>query len=250
MTRPVLDAGRRALTLPRRLVPVAMLLRTGTTGTGDPAPAGAISELERAGISRGGMLHPLAADLLAVVTGPTTVVSTEVTTDRTDIATIWHRKGRAVLGRPQGPDAFGLHEIEPSLLAFHLAQLTQLRAAPEPPFLGSTAVRADVLEEAENLWHEDPATAAKLLVAGGTAPQWADRLVLAHRLRLRTWCATSLWTTADHSHHDAELRVLDAGDLGYWVVANEPAETPSFRFTVVSVDEVLNRIQALVPGLS
>jgi hypothetical protein len=87
------------------------------------------------------------------------------------------------------------------------------------------------------------------MMAAGVEAQWAERLVLAHRSRLRTWCATSLWTDIDHSHHDAELRVLDAGHLGYWVVANEPAATATFRFTVVTLDEILERIRALFPSV-
>lgn len=249
MTLPVLDAGRRALTLPRRLVPVAMLLRTGGLDETDATMTRAISELERAGISRGGSLHPLAADLLSVVTGPTTVVSTEVTEESTEIATIWHHNGKAVLGRPSAHDAFALHSIEPHLLPFYLAQLTRIVARPTPGFSGSVTVPADALEIAEDLWATDPAAATAMIAGVGVEEQWAKRLVLAHRSRLRTWYATSLWTEVDHSHHDAELRVLDAGRLGYWVVTNEPKETPTLRFTVATLDEILERIRALIPSV-
>ena len=249
MTQPVLDAGRRALTLPRRLVPVAMLLRTGGPTEPDATMTRAISELERAGISRDGSLHPLAADLLPVVTGPTTVVSTEVTEDSTAIATIWHHNGKAVVGHPSAHDAFALHSIEPNLLPFHLAQITRIVARPAPSFLGSITVPSEALEIAEDLWATDPAAATAVVAGAGVETQWAKRLVLAHRSRLRTWCATSLWTDLDHSHHDAELRVLDAGPLGYWVVTNEPAETPTFRFTVATFDGVLERVRALTPSI-
>ncbi len=249
MTQPVLDAGRRALTLPRRLVPAAMLLRTGGATEADPTMTRAISELERAGISRGGTLHPLAADLLSVVTGPTTVVSTEVTEDHTEIATIWHHNGKAVLGQPSDRDAFALFSIEPTLLPFHLAQLTKIVARPDPSFSGSVIVPVDTIEIAEELWMSDPAAATAIITGAGVEAHWAKRLVLAHRSRLRTWCATSLWTEMDHSHHDAELRVLDADHLGYWVVASEPAETPTFRFTVVTLDGILQRIRALLPTI-
>jgi len=250
VTQPVLDAGRRALTLPRRLVPVAMLLRTGGPTEADPALTRAICELERAGISRNGALHPLAADLLSVVTGPTSVVSTEVTEEVTEIATIWHHNGRAVLGRPSGDDAFALFSIEPPLLPFHLAQLTKIVARPDPSFTGSFTVPAEAMEVAESLWTANPESASGVIVAAGVEAPWAKRLVLAHRSRLRSWCATSLWTDIDHSHHDAELRVLDAGHLGYWVVANEPAATATFRFTVVTLDGILERIRALLPSIS
>jgi hypothetical protein len=226
-----------------------MLLRTGGPAEADATMTRAIAELERAGISRNGSLHPLAADLLSVVTGPTTVVSTEVTEESTEIATIWHHNGKAVLGQPSANDTFVLHSIEPSLLPFYLAQLTRIEARPSFSFSGSVTVAAETLEVAEDHWASNPARAMAAISSAGVEARWAERLVLAHRSRLRTWCATSLWTEIDHSHHDAELRVLDAGRLGYWVVSNEPADAPTFRFTVATFDQILQRIRALVPSV-
>lgn len=215
----VLDAGRGTLTLPRRLVPTVMLLGTHGTAATSRVRLQDLVELERAGITTDRQLHPQAADMLDVVTTPTRVITVEVTIDeRTDISTIWVRSTAAVLGRPTGPDLFQLGPLEVGLLTFHLAQLVTLGPRPDPPFAGSATVPAELLDELEPTWTEDPAHAVSCLIAEGLDPEWAERLTVVHNQRRSRWRISSLWIGEDGTPGDSEIIVLDAGVAGYWQV--------------------------------
>jgi hypothetical protein len=215
----ILDAGRGTLTLPRRLVPTVMLLGTHGTAAAGRLRLRDLVELERAGITTDRQLHPQAADMLDVVTAPNRVISIEVTNhEHTDISTIWIRRTTAVLGRPAGSDLFQLGPIEVGLLTFHLAQLVALSPHPDIPFAGSATVPAEVLDELDDVWTEDPAHAASRLIAEGVDPQWAERLTVVHSQRRRRWRINTLWITDDGTPGDGEIIVLDAGSAGLWQV--------------------------------
>ena len=245
MTRAVLDAGRRTLTLPRRLVPTVMLLGTGAAGV-DRASVRDLVELERAGIAPGRRLHPLAAEMLEVVTGPRRVITvTAGLPDSQEISTIWIRSRTAVLGRPSGPDLFQLGPIELGLLPFHLAQLVELRPRPEAPFTGSVTIPVDVLDDLADTWLADPNRAADELALQGVERTWADRLAIAHRHLHSRWRLASLWVGADGNAGDDELIVLDAGPAGHWQVLPDADTVGQVTFATrrfVDVLELLHEV--------
>jgi hypothetical protein len=212
----ILDAGRGTLTLPRRLVPLVMMLGTQRPIRMDPASRRDLAELERAGIAPGRRLHPLAAGMLDVVTGPHRVITVEAETTTSEISTIWIRGHAAVLGRPAGPDLFQLGPIEVGLLTFHLAQLVKISAQNDPGILGSVTVPSGLLDDLADRWGQPEAIAA--LVADGIEPAWAERLAAAHRDRIARWRIASLWMEPDGSAGDDELLMLDGGPSGYWQV--------------------------------
>jgi hypothetical protein len=239
----LLDAGRRALVLPRRLVPVAMLLHTAAApdATGQPL---ARCELERAGITAGGRLHPLAASILGVVTEPRVVVSVEVTeTGPPSIATIWAEPRRAVLGRPVAGDGFELHEIAPALIPFHLAQLVELSGSTTSA-TGRIVVPTALLHDVGDQLVLDPEAARERLRLAGVGPDVTERLVELHTRRAQTWRVASLWAGPDGSAHDDELVVMDAGEAGYWQVSTGDEET---AFVPRELDDLLLRLRDLLP---
>jgi hypothetical protein len=248
----VLDAGRGTLTLPRRLVPTVMLLRAkGRAGfAGDASSVRALAELERAGITAAGRLHPLAADILQVVTDPSLVVTVEVRAlERPAISTIWASDAGAVLGQAIEPGLFHLGPIEPDLLPFHLAQLTMVGPRPDHGFAGSADAPAGLLDELEPLWCTDPDAVAARLVGAGVGAAWAERLAGAHRHRRATWRVASLWAGPDGSAHDREVMMLDAGPEGYWEITPLPADVPSIRFTPRRFADVMEALTAAAPHL-
>jgi len=243
--RAVLDAGRGTLTLPRRLLPVVMLLGTrGRLGDGGSNLRDLV-ELERAGIAPGRRLHPLAADMLSVVTDPRRVVTVEVSRDEgIEISTIWARQGSAVLGRPAGDDLFQLGPVEVGLLPFHLAQLTGVRPQPEAPFSGSVTVPSAVMDGLADTWSIDIDLAVAALIGEGVEPAWAERLAIAHRHRRSRWRIAALWITADGSARDDEMIMLDAGPGGYWEILADPHRLGQITFVTRRFVDVLELLHA------
>ena len=240
----VLDAGRGTLTLPRRLVPVVMLLGTRGSVGSDPAIMRDLVELERAGIAPDRRLHPLAADMLEIVTDPRRVITVESSNDTTTrISTIWVRHRSAVLGRPAGRDLFQLGPIEVGLLPFHLAQLVGVTSYPDAPFSGSVTAPAGLLDSLSDTWMEDPRRAVAALIADGIDPLWARRLTAAHRHRRTRWRVASLWVDPDGSAGDDEIVVLDAGPAGFWQVLADGSGMDQVTFVTRRFVDVLELLQ-------
>jgi hypothetical protein len=247
-THAILDAGRGTLTLPRRLVPVAMLLRHRGRGATDAASIRGVKELERAGIAYDGRLHPMAASMLGTVTDPRLVITVEVTVDGPpEISTLWAAAGRVVLGRPVEPDLFQLSPLEPEYLPFHLAQLTRVGIRPDPPFTGSVAVPDGLLDDLATAWDSDVDGAVDRLRGAGVDPTWADRLAIAHHHRRRTWRVASLWAGPDRSAHDHELTVLDAGPAGYWVIRPGDEGPSAVTLQVATFAEIIDALRHTIP---
>ena len=241
----VLDAGRRTLTLPRRLVPVVMMLGTRGSIGNDPATLRGLAELERAGIAPDRRLHPLAADMLTIVTDPQRVITVESNRGAsTSISTIWVRRRSAVLGRPAGRDFFQLGPVEVGLLPFHLAQLVGVRLHPDPPFSGSVTAPADLLDSLAGAWTDDPSRAVAALVGDGIDRTWAQRLALAHRHRTARWRIASLWVDHDGSAGDEEIVVLDAGPAGFWQILTDGSGMGQITFATRRFVDVLELLQA------
>jgi hypothetical protein len=239
----ILDAGRGTLTVPRRLVPLVMLLGTQSPVGTDPASLRDLVELERAGIAPDRKLHPLAARMLDVVTGPHRVITVETTTATSEIATIWIRGRSAVLGRPAGPDLFRLGPIEVGLLAFHLAQLVRISPRAEPPFSGSVTVPARLLDDLSDRWDHPEAVGA--LISDGTDPEWAEHLAAAHRDRIARWRVASLWVEPDGSAGDDEIIVLDAGSSGYWQILQDADVMGQITFVTRRFVDLMELLEAM-----
>ena len=247
-TYAILDAGRGTLTLPRHLVPVAMLLRHRGRAATDTTSIRGVKELERAGIAYDGRLHPMAASMLGTVTDPRLVITIEVTVEGPpDISTLWAADGRVVLGRPVEPDLFQLAPLEPEYLPFHLAQLTQVGIRPDPPFTGSVTVPDGLLDDLGAAWATDVDRAVDRLRAAGVDATWADRLAIAHHHRQRTWRIASLWVGPDRSAHDHELTVLDAGPAGYWSIRPGAEGLPTVTLEVMTFSEVVDILRHAIP---
>lgn len=209
---PRIDIPGRRLTLPRHLVPIALMLRRRAASApgGDSMPGRA--ELENAGIAGERGLHPLAHRILTPMASPDMVVSVEVAEKGgRRFATIWGRGSAATLGTAHDGDSFVLDEIEVGLLPFHLAAVTRLEVRPPPesePMIVAGAEVADI-----------PAGGAEPLQDGteGSGGDLVLRLRAASRSR---WTVSSLWGDAEGSVMNSSLEVIDAGPLGYWEVTH------------------------------
>ena len=88
------DHGRRSLSLPRRLMPALLALHAGE----QLHSAETVAELEAGGLLVRKTLDPLVATLLAVMTGPTLLVTVESAGAHTSrLATIWGNSVRFLI---------------------------------------------------------------------------------------------------------------------------------------------------------
>lgn len=111
---PLIDEGRRAIVLPRSLLPV-VLARTGAETT----PG-----------------HPLVGHIAAIITNPGLIVAVDITTRAgSETRTLWATADGAVVGQRVSERSFELIEVDPDLIAFSLVQaagVTPLGPPTEP----------------------------------------------------------------------------------------------------------------------
>lgn len=218
--------------------------------TGDrPASQRSLAELEGAGVLHGGLLDAMVTTMVEVMTNPLLVVTVEVAGGRSPrLSTIWSTPHRAVVGQTADRSRFDLVQIEPELLPFHVAQLTDLAPRPLPPFSGEVVLQATALDLAEDLIASDPDLAEANLVSAGTPVEWVDRLLIALAHRKAMWAVESVWLGRATGRSEARLAVLDAGPAGYWRLT----KSDDGRVTVSAsdFDDIMRRFSALLPPSS
>ena len=209
--------------------------------------AATIAELESVDILVDGELDPLVATLMTVMTGPRMVVAVEAAGVRAQrMATIWESGRRAVLGTTADRDQFDLLQIEPELLPFHLAQVTDLTPRPQPPFKGAITVPKATLHRVEDVIARDQRAAERELRAAGLVYPWSDWLLIALAHRRALWTIEAIWL-AGRTKRAEQMTVLDAGSVGYWTV-KESSCRDTVTLRVSDFDQVLRRCSALLPA--
>lgn len=233
---PQIDIPGRRLVLPRHLVPIALMLRQReAAGEGGPVPGR--EELDRAGITRGERLHPLAHRILGPVASPHMVVSVEVTEERRRFATIWSRRSVATLGTSHDPASFVLDELEAELLPFHLAAITRLGPRPLPKAEPIVVAPVDLAGIPTRGSERARRTSA------GVGGDFVEDLRAASR---RRWTVSTLRLDTEGSVVDSSLEAIDAGPLGYWEVT--PLATDRVVLTPRRLDSVLRLLADAMPA--
>lgn len=236
------DHERRSLSVPKRLMPAILALHAGE----EVRSGKTIAELESGSLLVGDTLDPLVVTLVTVMTNPTMVVTVESAGSRSSrLATIWGAAQRAVLGTTADQDQFDLLQIEPELLSFHLAQITDLSPRPRLPFSGAVTMPKATLRRVEHAMARHPDVAKRELRAAQLIDPWPDWLliVLAHRRAL--WTIEAIWLDG-RTRRAGQMTFLDAGSAGYWTVA-ENADRGTITLSVSDFDHLLRRCNALLP---
>ena len=237
-----LDQERRSLSVPKRLMPALMAIHNGDQGLA----ATTIDELAAGGLLLRKTLDPLVVSLLAVMTNPSLVVTVEsVGAPVSRMATIWGSAQRAVLGSTVDRDQFDLLQIDPDLLPFYLAQITELSPRPLPPFSGAVAIAKESLRRAEQLITRDQHAAERELRQAGLVDPWPDWLLIALAHRRALWSIEAVWLDGRYRHAE-RMTVLDAGSAGYWMVREDTGRA-TVMLGVCSFDRLLQRYGALLP---
>ena len=209
---PILDRSRRRLRLPLDLLPEA-LRHASDEGLASPLAA---VRMETGGLMADGHLDPVATDLLRVMTAASLMVAVEVQQGGDEsLATIWATPNRAVVTSSLDPTLVDVEPVRIGRLPDKLSELIVLeppRAVADRPVRLLTALLADA-----DTHRRDPAAFQRRLVDGGVLERDALRLWAFGAPATRRWRISSTWTTAD-GHQTAELRGLDAGSEGQWLI--------------------------------
>jgi hypothetical protein len=242
-TSIAVDRARRSLSVPKRLMPALLALHTGEQLRATQTTA----ELEAGGLLARGTLDPLVATLLGVMTNPSLVVTVESAGARSlRLATIWGSHRRAVIGTTADQDQFELLQIDPELLPFHLAQITELSPRPAPPFHGAVSLPRATLQRVENLVPGNQRTAERELRQAGIADPWPDWILTALAHRRALWTIEAIWL--DGTDRQANrITVLDAGAAGYWTVREDSAGT-TVALAAIDFDRLFHRCCKMLPG--
>lgn len=237
------DHARRSLSVPKRLMPALLAVHSGEPLRATQKTA----ELEAGGLFTRGKLDPLVATLLDVMTNPTLVVTVESAGARSlRMATIWGSRRRAVIGTTANQELFELLQIDPELLPFHLAQITELSPRPVPPFHGTVSLSRETLQRVEHLIPGNQRAAERQLRQAGIADPWPDWIVIALAHRRALWTVEAIWLDGTDRHAN-RITVLDAGAAGYWTVLEDSADT-TVALAAIDFDQLFHRCCKMLPG--
>lgn len=241
-TSIAVDHARRSLSVPKRLMPGLLAVHAGEQLRATATTA----ELEAGGLLARGTLDPLAATLLGVMTNPTLVVTVESAGARSKrLATIWGSHRRAVIGTTADQNQFELLQIDPELLPFHLAQITELSPRPVPPFHGATSLPRATLQRVERLVATDQHEAERELRQAGLADPWPDWILIALAHRRALWTVEAIWLHRSDRQAD-RVTVLDAGTAGYWTV-DEDSAGGKVTLAATDFDHLFHRCCRMLP---
>jgi len=240
---PILDRSRSRLRLPIEILPEAL---RQASGEGLASPVATV-RLETGGVITDGQLHPAAEAMLQVIASASMMVAVDVQREGdSSITTIWATPSRAVVTSTLDPD---LVDIEPVRLArlpetlSDVILLSRPETMHERPITVSTLVMARA-DEARS----SPDHGRSSLSDAGIAAEDVELLVAFQAPTTRRWRISSTWAS-DGGQRMAELRGLDAGPHGQWLIEmtghkNQPGE---MTFTPQGDGDILRALREVLP---
>lgn len=250
---PLLDRSRAQLRLPSDLVSEGLRIAhiqsipdvdIDLVATA-PSPE-AIERLEEGGILVENKLDEVAFELLDIVNQASLMVAVDLRyLSDSSVPTLWATPRYAVVSSSIDPNFVEFRPVPVSQLPQVLAQLVVLRS---PRFVGDVpiSINSAILSEAEQAPDRDAALA--LLTEGGLDADQAILVLDLQRQDVRRWRISSTWST-DEGTESADLRGIDAGPSGQWLVAmTEPsAGSGQMTFTPQGHGEVMSAFRSVLP---
>lgn len=249
----ILDRSRCQLRLPANQVTECLRFahalkysRNGIEGTG-AADSELVGQLRRAGIVIGDDLDPIAADLLRIANQASLIINVELRFGAdSSTSTVWATPRQAVVSASLDPDYAELRPVDVLQLP-HV--LSELMVARHPSHVGESpiSVATKAVAEAEGVLDE-PAQASKILVEAGLSEDQAQRVLDFQDADVRRWRINSNWSTED-GHDSSELRGIDAGDNGQWLVAmtGSREDRGQLTFTPQGHGDVMRALRSVLP---
>lgn len=233
-----------SLTLPRRLLPVALLLVDDGAALDGLSPAIAAG-LEECGALSGGCLSREAGDLLGTMAAAATLVSVDVASaDRHRRIGVWSGPDRAVWSHSIDGllTLTAIDHIEVPLL---LLQVTGLGTRPGPVDVTPLHFSAVELESIRD-WAAIDAAAARRLVRSAVGSDAGAMGFVASLVGMRgEWSVCISWLAADGLPHSETLDIIDGAEAGYWQI--ETTDSDSVVVTARSTETVNRMLHALLP---
>ncbi|MGH1487821.1 MAG: hypothetical protein ACRBK7_00255 [Acidimicrobiales bacterium] len=251
---PILDRSRAQLRLPTDLVTetlriahVQSMPNVDPDSTPEPPTDRTVARLEKSGVLVDGVLDPIAFELLDVVNQASLIVAVDLhCMDDSSVPTVWSTPRQAVVSGTLDPDYIEFRPVAVSQLPQVLGELIVLRS---PRFIGDVpiSINSQILSKAKGLI-DDREEALAVLTEGGLD---SDQAVLAldiQRPDVRRWRITSTWST-DDGQETTELRGLDAGLSGHWLIGSTTGddEVGQLTFTPQGHGEVMSAFRSVLP---
>ena len=252
-TTMILDRSRCQLRLPANLVTESLRFahalkysRNGIDGTG-AAESELVTQLRAAGIIVDDDLDPLAADLLRVANQASLIITVELRYGSdTSSSTVWATPRQAVVSSSLDPAFAEFRPVDVMQIPFVLSELMVSR----PPLSVGEApisVATQAVAEAEAVL-DKPDQASKILVDAGLSANQAQRVLDFQDSDVRRWRVNSTWST-DDGQDSSELRGIDAGENGQWLVAmtGSREDRGQLTFTPQGHGDVMRALRSILP---
>lgn len=205
------------------------------------------SRLRSARVMTDDQLDPMAENLLNVCSQASLIIKVNLSfANETSASTVWATPREAVVSSSLDPSFAEFRPVDVAQLPLVLSELMVLR---RPSFVGQSpvSVGTKAVAEAETQLN-NPEKAIATLVSAGLSGEQARLIIDFQGANVRRWRVSSSWSTDDGSE-SSELRGLDAGPSGQWLVAmtgnrNEPGQ---MTFTPQGAGEVVRALRSILP---
>lgn len=218
-----------------------------TSSSPEPPSPETIERLEAAGILSDGALDPVAFELLDVVNQASLVIAVDLHyQDDSSVPTVWCTPRRAVVSSSLDPGHTEFRPVPVTQLPQVLAELIVLRS---PRFIGDVPISlsTEILDRATKA--EGRESALEILSEGGLDADQAVLVLDLQRPDVRRWRISSTWST-DDGQQGAELRGIDAGPSGQWLIgvtAQDEDGPGQQTFTPQGHGEIMSAFRSVLP---
>ena len=240
---PIFDRSRSRLRLPAEILPEALRQASGE-GLASPI---AIVRMETGGIIVDGELDPLVTAMLRVIASASMMVAIDVQAHSdSSRTTIWATPNRAVITSSLEPELVDIRPVRIVRLPEMLSDIILLRP-PEETAEQPLSLSTIVMAEADNL-RAEPDKARAVLAAAGLSDRELGYVLAFQAPSTRRWRISSTWAT-DTGPQMAELRGLDAGSSGQWLIemTGHRDRPGTMTFTPQGDGGVLGALRQILP---
>lgn len=240
---PILDRSRSRLRIPANILPEALHQVAGRR----LASPVAVVRMESGGIMVDGDLDPLVTAMLKVIDAASLVVAVNVMAHGdSSLTTIHATPQRAVITSSLDPD---LIDVAPVRVARMPETLSDIILVRQPESIGTRPIEipaADVAR-AEQV-RGTPDLARAVLAGAGLDDEAVDVMLAVQNPGTRQWRITSTWAVDDDNSDSAELRGIDAGPSGQWLLhGSNDGETDIISLTPQGDGDVLKALRGVLP---
>lgn len=237
---PLLDRSRSRLRIPHEILPEA-LRQASRQGLASPL---ATVRMETGGIIVDGRLDPVVAAMLNVIVDASLMITIEVELEGdASTTTIWATPSRSVITSSLDPELVDINPVRLPRLPETLTDVIMLRP---PETVGGHVIQvlSSALRRAE-MARANPDAAHQALTEVGLSADDADSVLSFHAPSTRRWHISSTWT-GDSGPQMAELRGLDAGPRGQWLV-DSGSDQGRTTFTPQGDGDILRALREVMP---